>query len=121
VSLEAPLGLPAAELEKGQRQKLMNLIGECVNRMPEDLAGSRLNEIAREGERHIHVAWAGSAEPGRPHYYRVHGPSFLIENDNTQNNANHIHSVWRDLQNDWGEDLLKKHFRNSHRPGRRAK
>jgi Protein of unknown function (DUF3500) len=121
VLLDAPLGLPGAELKEPQRQKLMDLIGEYVNRMPEEIADSRLNEIAREGQKHIHFAWAGSAEPGRPHYYRVHGPSFLIEYDNTQNNANHIHSVWRDPRNDWGEDLLKAHFRRSHRPGRQTK
>ena len=50
----------------------------------------------------------------RPYYYRVHGPGFLIEYDNTQNNANHIHSVWRDLRDDWGEDLLRNHYKESH-------
>ena len=114
VSMDGPLGLPGAELTESQRQMLMELVREYVLRMPEDLADSRLNQIAREGEKDIHFAWAGSAEPGRPHYYRVHGPSFLIEYDNTQNNANHIHSVWRDLRNDWGEDLLKSHLRRSH-------
>jgi hypothetical protein len=121
VAVDAPLGLPGTELRESQRQMLMELIKGYVARMPEDLADSRLNRIAREGEKHIHFAWAGSGEPGRPHYYRVHGPSFLIEYDNTQNNANHIHSVWRDLWNDWGEDLLKSHLRRSHPAGSRAR
>ena len=59
----------------------------------------------------IHFAWAGSAAPGEPHYYRIHGPTFLIEYDNTQNGANHIHSVWRDLTGDFGRDLLARALR----------
>ena len=55
-------------------------------------------------------AWAGPDEPGRGHYYAVRGPMFLVEYDNTQDGANHIHSVWRDLANDWGEDLLARHY-----------
>lgn len=55
---------------------------------------------------------------GSPHYYRLHGPGFLVEYDSIQNNANHIHTVWRDLRNDWGEDLLKDHYGKSHRSHR---
>ena len=117
VAIDEPLGLAAMEFMERQREMLLDLIGEYVRRMPEDLADSRMNQIVREGEKHIHFAWAGAAEPGRPHYYRIHGPSFLIEYDNTQNNANHIHSVWRDLRNDWGEDFLRVHLKRSHRKG----
>ena len=58
----------------------------------------------------VRFAWAGGLERGQPHYYRIQGPTFLVEYDNTQNNANHVHSVWRDLQNDFGEDVLKNHY-----------
>jgi len=115
VVIDAPLGVAAMEFMERQREMLMDLIGVYVRRIPEDLADSRMNQIVKEGEKHIHFAWAGAAEPGRPHYYRIHGPSFLIEYDNTQNNANHIHSVWRDLRNDWGEDFLRVHLKRSHR------
>ena len=61
-------------------------------------------------------AWAGPEEPGHGHYYAVRGARLLIEYDNTQNGANHIHAVWRDLDNDWGEDLLARHYATAH-PG----
>ncbi|HSR10193.1 MAG TPA: DUF3500 domain-containing protein [Thermodesulfobacteriota bacterium] len=114
-SVDAPLGLAASEMAGEQTHLLSKLIGEYVHRMPEEIADRRMNEISKEGEKHIHFAWAGGTEVGQPHYYRVHGPSFLIEYDNTQNGANHIHSVWRDLRNDWGEDLLRAHRKESHK------
>ena len=58
----------------------------------------------------MHFAWAGGLEPGQGHYYRILGPTFLMAYDNTQDQASNIHSVWRDLQNDFGEDLLRKHY-----------
>jgi hypothetical protein len=70
--------------------------------------------IEREGIRLVHFAWAGSYQPGRLHYYRLHRPGFMIEYDNTQNSANHIHTVWRDFRNDWGDDMLKDHYESSH-------
>jgi hypothetical protein len=73
----------------------------------------KLSEVDR-----IHFAWAGSMETGKPHYYRIHGPRLLIEYDNTQNNANHIHAVYRDLANDFGEDMLRRHYeRSEHHDG----
>ncbi len=62
----------------------------------------------------VTFAWAGSDRPGRGHYYAIRGPSLLIEYDNTQNGANHIHAVWRDPTNDWGEDLLAAHYGERH-------
>jgi hypothetical protein len=114
VHLDAPAGLAAAEMRPEQRQTLMALVQEYVSRMPRDVADTRMNLLEKEGTAYIHFAWAGPLEPGRPHYYRLHGPSFLAEYDNTQNNANHIHTVWRDLQRDWGEDLLAGHYARSH-------
>jgi hypothetical protein len=62
----------------------------------------------------LRFAWAGSTTPGRGHYYAIRGTSFLVEYDNTQNGANHVHSVWRDTRGDWGTDLLEEHYRRSH-------
>jgi hypothetical protein len=66
-------------------------------------------KIEQNGFENISFAWAGSLDVGMPHYYRVQGSSFLIEYDNTQNDANHIHSVWRDFTEDFGRDLLREH------------
>jgi hypothetical protein len=112
--LDDPAGMAASGMKEEQQRSLMNLILEYVNRMPRDVADTRLNQIEKEGRSYIHFAWAGSEKSGQPHYYRLHGPSFFVEYDNTQNNANHIHTVWRDLRNDWGEDLLQDHYHRSH-------
>ena len=110
--LEAFEGLPAADLTGAQRQMLMALIGEYVRNMEETSAQAWMARIGQETE--IHFAWAGPTEPGAGHYYRVHAPSFLIEYDNTQNDANHVHSVWRDLENDFGGDALARHYTEGH-------
>jgi hypothetical protein len=115
VKMDGPVGLPVSGMREDQENLLMKLVTEYILRMPEDVADGRMNQIEKEGKKHIHFAWAGFKEPGKPHYYRLHGPSFFVEYDNTQNNANHIHTVWRDIQNDLGEDLLKKHYKKSHR------
>jgi hypothetical protein len=114
VEIDDPSGLPAEEMTEVQGRLMMDLVVEYTSRMPRDVADTRMNQIGKEGEAHIHFAWAGSKKRGEGHYYRVHGPSFLIEYDNTQNNANHIHTVWRDLKDDWGEDLLRGHYAKSH-------
>ena len=75
-----------------------------------ELAREDLQKIRQAGIEKLHFAWAGSLSPGEGHYYRVQGPTFILEYDNTQNDANHVHSVWRDFQNDFGEDLLQKHY-----------
>jgi hypothetical protein len=72
-------------------------------------------EQLKKAGKNLHFAWAGGGERGAPHYYRIQGPAFLIEYDNTQNNANHIHSVWREFTGDFGADLLQEHYRSSHR------
>jgi hypothetical protein len=117
VQMEKPVGLPASDMNAAQQESLIHLVSDYLHRMPEDLAAGRMDRVEKEGEKYIHFAWAGPRERKRPHYYRVHGPSFLIEYDNTQNNANHIHSVWRDLRDDWGEDLLRNHYKESHSGG----
>ncbi|MFO7962827.1 MAG: DUF3500 domain-containing protein [Desulfobacterales bacterium] len=114
VKIDEPVGLAVSEMADDQEIHLMDLIATYTGRMPRDVEDAYLNQIEKEGRAHIHFAWAGSTERNRPHYYRVHGPGFLMEYDNTQNNANHIHSVWRDFKNDWGGDMLKKHYTNAH-------
>ena len=85
------------------------LIEEYVDNVPAELAEQRRARVKAAGT-NLHFAWAGVVEKGGPHYYRVQSPTFLIEYDNTQNQANHIHSVWRDFEGDFGLDLLKEHY-----------
>ena len=109
----APVGVPASLLNERQRKMLDGLIDEYLARMPEDLAGERREKLRRAGLEKVYFAWAGNGEPHTPHYYRVQGPTFLIEYDDTQNNANHIHTVWRDFDGDFGRDLLREHYQNN--------
>ena len=69
-----------------------------------------MDRIRDAGLENLYFAWAGSMERGEGHYYRIHGPTILIEYDNVQNGANHVHSVWRDPENDFGDDLLRRHY-----------
>lgn len=103
-------GLPAAEMTPEQRDLLLQLIEEYARRHRAELADQEVRKIHVGGFDKVCFAWAGGLEPGVGHYYRVHGPSFLVEYDNTQNEANHVHTVWRDPANDFGEDVLKKHY-----------
>jgi len=103
-------GLSAAKMTKGQAGQLQAIVKAYVNRLRGDLAEADWKKIEKAGWDRTYFAWAGGLEKGDPHYYRVQGPTFLIEYDNTQNNANHIHAVWRDFDNDFGEDLLRKHY-----------
>jgi hypothetical protein len=107
-----PSGLAASKMTAKQRELLMALLAEYAHNLPEQLAQSRMEQVKKAGG-NLHFAWAGVLERGGPHYYRVQGPTFLIEYDNTQNNANHIHSVWRDFDGDFGLDLLKEHYRTA--------
>jgi len=109
-----PLGLQASRMNGQQFDLLMALVEEYARNMPEQIAESREAQIKKAG-RDIYFAWAGGIQKGDPHYYRVQTASFLIEYDDTQNNANHIHSVWRDFNGDFGVDLLKLHYQTSHR------
>jgi hypothetical protein len=96
-----------------QFRSLERLVAEYANAMPPEVAAARLDKFRKAGK-NVNFAWAGVLERGGPHYYRVQAPGFLIEYDNTQNGANHIHSVWRELGDDFGEDLLKQHYESSH-------
>jgi hypothetical protein len=103
-------GVAAKDLSFKQRRLLMKIIREYVEKIRPELASADLKKIKKAGIKNVLFAWAGSLEKGQGHYYRVQGPTFLLEYDNTQNNANHVHAVWRDFENDYGLDLLKKHY-----------
>ena len=114
VKLGAPAGVSHAEMNAAQREALLALVSHYAERMRREVAQSTLERIRDAGVENIYFAWAGSNAPGEPHYYRIHGPSFLIEYDNTQNDANHIHTVWRNLDADFGDvDLLSDHYARS--------
>jgi hypothetical protein len=110
-----PQGLAAEEMREAQREILMTLIGEYIHRMPDEVAEIEAAELNQHRLGGIHFAWAGSLERRQGHYYRIQGPRLLVEYDNTQNDANHIHSVWRDPANDFGAHLLAEHYARSHR------
>jgi hypothetical protein len=112
----SPAGIPAAELTAGQRALLMTLVGVYTGRMADDIAAEADARIEKAGWDRVAFAWAGPIERRQKHYYRVQGPTFLIEYDNTQNDANHIHSVWRDFNGDFGADLLRDHVRGTPHP-----
>jgi hypothetical protein len=109
-----PSGLPFAKLTPKQRELLENLVAEYANDFPPTIAEARMEQF-KKSESGLYFAWAGGIEKGDPHYYRIQTPSFLIEYDDTQNNANHIHSVWRDYEGDFGTDLLGEHYQSSHK------
>jgi hypothetical protein len=108
---QAPIGLKAAAMTPAQREKLMALIDVYTGYMVPDLAAERMDRLKKAGPDNIAFAWCGETERGKKHYYRVQGPTFLIEYDNAQNDGNHIHSVWRDFDGDFGADLLREHLK----------
>jgi hypothetical protein len=111
-----PEGVAAGQMTKQQKALLEKLLEEYFSRMPQDIADERRKKVRETGLENIHFAWAGGTERGEPHYYRIQGPTFLIEYDDTQNNANHIHTTWRDFNGDFGADLLREHYqRTSHK------
>ncbi len=111
-----PEGIRYSELTKVQQSLLLQLISVYVHRFRNDFAEKMMQDIKNDGLDNIWFAWAGhtKAEIGKGSYYRVQGPTIVIEYDNTQNNANHVHSVVRDLKNDFGGDLLLEHYKKGH-------
>jgi hypothetical protein len=108
----SPSGLRADAMTPAQRELLMKLLDVYTGMMASDIAADRLARVRKAGVEAITFAWAGETERGRKHYYRLQGPTFLVEYDNTQNDANHIHSVWRDFDGDFGRDLLREHLKS---------
>lgn len=113
-----PVGIRYQDLNAVQKTILLELIDEYLSVMPADLVEKRMKNLKREELASIRFGWAGATQPGIGHYYRIQGSSFLIEFDNSQNQANHIHSVWRDFDGDFGRDLIREHYQNAdhHKP-----
>jgi hypothetical protein len=105
-----PVGLAATEMTAAQRDMLMRIIESYSGVMSADVAADRLAKIKAAGTEKLTFAWAGSTDKGQRYHYQVQGPTFVIEHNNTQNNGNHIHSVWRDFNGDFGRDLLAEHM-----------
>jgi hypothetical protein len=109
-----PKGLAAADMTVSQREILSSLLHQYTDRLPEPLASYHAAKFAGSALTALHFAWAGGSERRQPHYYRIQGPRLLVEYDCTQDNANHIHSVWRDPVGDFGTDVLAQHYARSH-------
>lgn len=109
-----PRGLAYADLREPAQAAMARLIRHYLGRAADEVAADDWQRAVVAGLPDTTVAWAGPTELGRGHYYAIRGPRLLIEYDNTQNGANHVHAVWRDLANDWGEDLLAAHHRTAH-------
>ena len=110
----SPKGVPAASFDQRQLDSLAALVGMFVRRLPDEVAGVQMHSLEQAGMDGLTFAWAGGTSPGERHYYRVQGPTLLIEHDNTQNNGNHIHSAWRNPADDFGDDALATHYRLHH-------
>jgi hypothetical protein len=114
VSALQPAGIASSKLDDTQRQLLWKVVEKYIGRYRPDLAIPIADKLSTAGWDKLTFAWAGGTERGQPNYYRIQSPEFVFEYDNTQNNANHAHAVWRDFANDFGEDLLKKHYEAEH-------
>jgi hypothetical protein len=110
----SPQGISLKELSPEQKKILGQIIIEYVGRARPDFAIQEMKEISATSEDLIYFAWSGGLEVGQGHYYCIQGPAFLFELDNTQNNANHVHTVWRDLKKDFGYDVLAEHLNTAH-------
>ena len=114
--LGKPVGIRYSELSKEQQSLLLQLINTYLHRYKHHLAEKMMADVRKGGLENIWFAWAGYTKPviGKGAYYRIQGPTIVIEYDNTQNNANHVHSVVRDLKHDFGGDLLLEHYKKGH-------
>ncbi len=109
-SLRQPVGLAFGAMAQAHRNLVLRIVEEFVGTMRPAAAETERARIRDAGLERIHFAWAGGLNARQPHYYRLHGPTLVIEYDNTQNEANHIHSVWHDPTRDFGADLLRRHY-----------
>jgi hypothetical protein len=104
-------GVAYGAMAPPQQALFMKLIEAYTSNMETDIAAARLAKIKAAGLDKVRFAWQGDIDKGKKHYYSVQGPTFLVEYDNTQNNGNHIHSVWRDFNGDFGRDMLREHLK----------
>ncbi|MBN4084731.1 DUF3500 domain-containing protein [Flavobacteriaceae bacterium AH-315-B10] len=108
-----PVGIKYEELNSSQQLVFLKLLNEYLSTIPEKEAKKRMEKLKNEEMNEARFSWAGGMHQGEGHYYRIQAKSFLIEFDNSQNNANHIHTVWRDFNGDFGKDLIREHYKNS--------
>ena len=111
---EGPKGVPGTDLDGKQLDALVALVAAYAGRLPGEVAAAEMARLEAAGPENLAFAWAGAVAPGERHYYRVQGPDLLIEHDNTQGGGNHVHSVWRNPSNDFGDDILAAHYRAEH-------
>jgi len=109
-----PVGIQTKSLDAARRLQLLDVVKTFAGLMPDEVAAERLGRIYSAGVDNLWFVWAGGTERGEKHYFRIQGPTFLIEFDNTQNDGNHVHSVWRDYTGDFGADLLRDHLAAEH-------
>ncbi|MGS0526897.1 DUF3500 domain-containing protein [Zobellia nedashkovskayae] len=109
-----PNGILFSDLSEEQKVIFKKLLNLYLDNYEAEFSKELKNKIEEADINKLSFAWAGSLKPGKGHYYRIQGPTILIEYDNTQNNANHVHTVVRDLTNDFGQDILKEHYNHSH-------
>jgi Protein of unknown function (DUF3500) len=113
----APQGLPASAMTAAQQDQLRAVLAVFLDRVPDELAARETAKFAGAKFAGVHFAWAGGTGRGQPHYYRLQGPRLLAEYDNTQHEVNHVHTVWRDPDNDFGDDALARHLAAFHSRG----
>jgi hypothetical protein len=114
--IEQPAGIRYSEMSKANQARFLQLLHLYIHRYTKLFAAEMFHQIEKAGLDNLWFSWAGYNEHvlGHPYYYRIQGPTIIIEYDNTQNNANHIHTVVRDLTNDFGGDLLLEHYKAQH-------
>jgi hypothetical protein len=109
-----PVGIRYTELTTAQQMQVIQIIDQYLSNMPSKIASARRKQVMEEDLSDIYFGWVGAKALGSAHYYRIQSNSFLIEFDNSQNNANHIHTVWRDFEDDFGRDLIREHYARAH-------
>lgn len=114
ISPMKPVGIRYSELNPDQQKQLVRIIDQYLFNMPSKIAKARREKVLSEDLSDLYFGWVGAKSLGAAHYYRIQAKTFLIEFDNSQNNANHIHTVWRDFEGDFGRDLIREHYAQSH-------
>lgn len=109
-----PVGLPVTKMSDGEKAKLLELIRVYVDRHRPALADADMASIEKAGIDNITFGWSGAMEPGKVWYYRIQGPTFVMEAANSQNGANHVHATWREFDGDFGRDVLGEHYKDGH-------
>jgi Protein of unknown function (DUF3500) len=114
VSATVPAGVLASDMTESQRDALLALVAEYTGRYRSEVAATDMETIKSAGIENIHFGWAGGTKPGEAYYYRIQGPSFIMEAANVQNNGNHLHTTWRNFTGDFGRDILREHIDRDH-------